>query len=336
MPGTNIFGPHGPGINETTTRIPKSDSGASTDSWFGPCIGNDPNTGTKIGHDILNFILANLRRAIRGMGVAEVETDDDMLLKAIQAAQSNLSLAGFLNLPIFPEIQNTNGLFTFSTSTGQVVINTGLTFLHRGHRLYSTTSDFDAAARTFTTAQSKTYHLRWYPPGHANANPGTYPKGRFMLRDLADGAYNAGAGAESLEAFDTGYDDMLVARVVTNAGNVPTVTPLINRHTLLARTQQTGTGHTSTNNNALGRSFSGDLNWARTPKTHTYDGFFYTSQAGSSKVQGGANIISTIVGSPLLQPLPPTRYGYSNIFVWTDWDVTPANSFSVFNFTAAA
>jgi len=265
MPGTNIYGPHGPGINETTTRPPQTDSESSADSWFGPCVDNDPNTGTKISYRWLNFITANLRRAIRGMGVAENEVDDDMLLKAIQAAQSNLSLAGFLNLPIFPEIQNSNGLLTFATSTGQVVINSGLTFLHRGHRLYSTTSDFDAAARTFATAQSKTYHLRWYPPGHANANPGTYPKGRFMLRDLADGSYNAGAGAEGLEAFDTAYDDMLVARVVTNAGNVPTVTPLVNKHTLQGRfTGSLVSGGTPVN--GFSAPWTVTHNWARTPK----------------------------------------------------------------------
>ena len=159
MTGTNIFGPHGPGINPTTERIPKSDSNSVLDTWFGPCVDGDPNTGTKIGHDWLNFVTANLRRAIRGMSVPQSETDDDLLLKAIQAAVSEVDLSILLNLPIFPEIVNIDNVFTFGVSTGQVVISSGLAFLHRGHRVYSST-DFDVALRTFTTAPSKTYHIR--------------------------------------------------------------------------------------------------------------------------------------------------------------------------------
>lgn len=83
---TNIYGPAGAGINETTTRPADQSSESNVDSWFGPCVGNDPNTGTKVGHQWLNKIVANFRRAIRGMGVAENDTDDDMLLKAIQKA----------------------------------------------------------------------------------------------------------------------------------------------------------------------------------------------------------------------------------------------------------
>lgn len=266
MPGTNIFGPHGPGINETTTRPAQTDSDSSTDSWFGPCVDNDPNTGTKISYRWLNFVTANLREAVRGMGVPENETDDELLLKCFLALQSNFSLTALMNLPFFPEVQNVNGALTFTTSTGQVVVNTGHTFLHRGHKLYSTSSDFDAAARTFATAANKTYHLRWYPPGHANANPGTYPKGRFMLRDLADSGYNPGAGAETLIGFDTAYDDMLVAKVVTNGSNVPTVTALKNKHSMFLQELIAGSSYANAGlNTAQCLMTSTAYNWARTP-----------------------------------------------------------------------
>jgi hypothetical protein len=81
---TNIIGPHGTGINETTIRPTDTASGSPVDTWFQPCINGDPNTGTKIPAVWLNKVTALLRRAIRGMSVAENELDDDMLLKAIR------------------------------------------------------------------------------------------------------------------------------------------------------------------------------------------------------------------------------------------------------------
>ena len=83
---TNIIGPHGTGINETTTRPTDTASGYQVDTWFQPCINGDPNTGTKIPAVWLNKVTALLRRAIRGMSVPEDELDDDMLLKAIKQA----------------------------------------------------------------------------------------------------------------------------------------------------------------------------------------------------------------------------------------------------------
>lgn len=90
----NIYGPHGPGINEVTERPVQTSSGSGIDSWFAPCTGNDPNTGTKISYRWLNFVTANLRRAIRGRSVVENELDDDMLLKAIQSADRSLTNIG--------------------------------------------------------------------------------------------------------------------------------------------------------------------------------------------------------------------------------------------------
>ena len=83
---TNILGPFGAGIRETTTRPASAVSGSGTDSWFAPCTTGDDTTGTYVAADWLNKVTAQLRRGIRGMGVTESETDDDMLLKAIKAA----------------------------------------------------------------------------------------------------------------------------------------------------------------------------------------------------------------------------------------------------------
>lgn len=263
MPGTNIFGPHGPGINEVFERPPQTDSNSSTDSWFGPCIDGDPNTGTKVSYRWLNFMTANMREAVRGMGVTESEVDDQLLLKCFQSVTANFSLSALMNMPFFPEIQNSNGLLTFATSAGQIVINTGLSFLHRGHKVYST-GDFSAGERTFATAANKTYHLRWYPPGHANAPSVTYPKGRFMLQDISSGGYNPGAAAETVVAFDTTYDDMLIARVVTNGANALTVTSLVNKHVLRSVIDNEGAISGTVDSDKL-RMATSTYNWARVP-----------------------------------------------------------------------
>lgn len=93
----NIIGPHGAGINETYTRPDDTASGVGYDSWFKDCVGGVAGTGTKIPAVWLNKVIAQLREAIRGMGVAENELDDQMLLKAITAADRpiiNLGAAG--------------------------------------------------------------------------------------------------------------------------------------------------------------------------------------------------------------------------------------------------
>ncbi|MCP4135161.1 MAG: hypothetical protein GY754_29605 [bacterium] len=72
----------------------------------------------------------------------------------------------------------------------------------------------------FTTAASKTYHVRFKP--HAG----------WSLNDLSNGTYNPGGAAESDTRFDSSYEDMLAARVVTNGGNSVTCTPLHNNNRL--------------------------------------------------------------------------------------------------------
>jgi len=90
----NILGPFGAGVNPTTTRPTPATSGSGQDTWFRDCVDGDETTGTKVMSDWLNKMAAQLRRAIRGMGVTEAELDDDMLLKAIQRAEAVLANVG--------------------------------------------------------------------------------------------------------------------------------------------------------------------------------------------------------------------------------------------------
>lgn len=83
----NILGPGASeGIGETTTRPEHVPTEKPVDTWFQDCSAPDADDGTLVEAQWLNMIMAQIRRAIRGMGVAEDESDDDMLLKAIQAA----------------------------------------------------------------------------------------------------------------------------------------------------------------------------------------------------------------------------------------------------------
>ncbi|ADJ23050.1 hypothetical protein Hden_1238 [Hyphomicrobium denitrificans ATCC 51888] len=90
----NIVGPFGSGVNETTDRPEDADPTGSTDTWFQPCVGGAAGTGTKVPAIWLNKVTALLRRAIRGMGVTDDATDDDMLLKAIQKTVRGLEDKG--------------------------------------------------------------------------------------------------------------------------------------------------------------------------------------------------------------------------------------------------
>jgi len=91
---TNIVGPHGPGIQETTARPTDTSSGNPLDTWFAPCLSGDPNSGTRIPAVWLNKVTALFRRAIRGVGVPEAENDDDMLLACFQKVDRAIANLG--------------------------------------------------------------------------------------------------------------------------------------------------------------------------------------------------------------------------------------------------
>src|SRR5690606_38941054 len=98
-------------------------------------------------------------------------------------------------------------------------------------------------------------HLRWNPTDG------------FVLRDLASGTYNPGTLAEADTTFDSGYDDMLVARVITNSSNVPTITNLVNRSTLAISEILSAVSSDSDGISSAWFGFTKSLNWARRPTT---------------------------------------------------------------------
>jgi hypothetical protein len=104
----------------------------------------------------------------------------------------------------------------------------------------------------YSHQRSKIYHLRWNPTDG------------FELRDLADVAYNPSSVVESSAIFDSTYDDMLIARIVTNASNVATITNLANKVRLSSQTLWRGqVSHALDWTTLTGTAVA--LNWARTP-----------------------------------------------------------------------
>ena len=80
----NIFGPYGSGVNPTTTRPIDTGEPGATDTWFQPCSSPTANDGTMLSYRWLNKMLATIRRATRGMGIADDPASDEMLLEAIK------------------------------------------------------------------------------------------------------------------------------------------------------------------------------------------------------------------------------------------------------------
>jgi hypothetical protein len=177
-------------------------------------------------------------------------TRNDVFVTPQTLAGYGPSLASLLTtMPIYFNIDAGDGtLGVTSPSTGVVRVPAGKTFVQRGV-LSVTTSQTD-----LNTSANLTYHLRWTRAGG------------FVLKNLADPAYNPTAAAETSAIFDTTVDDMLVARVVTSAGNVSTIVNLVNKAALFASYSKT-TFEQQGGGTWVGLpELTGTVNWARTPK----------------------------------------------------------------------
>lgn len=171
-------------------------------------------------------IESELANVISAAGI--IPSDDDMsqLLKAVKALidaatgggtpdQFLLLAQAAARLPIYPNVDTVDGRFNVSSpSSGTIRLAGNTAFMHRGISPHTSTQS------DFATNANKIYHLRW------DAVNG------FSLKDLSDTAYNPTNKAETSVDFDSSHDDMLVARVVTNASNLATITNLANKSNL--------------------------------------------------------------------------------------------------------
>lgn len=248
---------------------------------------------------LFHRIEAELGEVITHGGLVPSNGDLTQVRKAIQAmidASTGGGGSDFVlmsqartRLPIHFECQAVGGVFSVAANgTGSIRLPAGSTFLHRGIQPHTTVQT------DFATLASKIYHLRWYASGVGRAQPaGAYPDGRWYLEDLADAAvYNPGSVAETDERFDSTYDSLLAARIVTNSSNVATITNLINLSRLESEQQQTGAGSQIT----TGSPYDGvqydatfTLNWARKPVTSLYG---WAGHTGGALAHGFVNAIT--------------------------------------------
>lgn len=183
-----------------------------------------------------------LRQAISNMIAAAVGAPDPSIFVTMAQARARL--------PVYPEVSGVTGHHGMtSPAPGTVRVPAGVTVLHRGIFPYT------SVQTDFATDPTKSYHVR------QNLTTGAY-----SINDLiGGGGYNPGSLAETVESFDSTYDDALVARVVTNAGNVATITNLINRNKLQAQYFDSGVVTSLSGQNGAARASTFTYGWARTP-----------------------------------------------------------------------
>lgn len=241
IPWASVSGPH---------RLPTLDE---LQSGF-PCGELD----LELWNGLLRQLHAELNSIRIAGGIVGSQGDDTITLQAIQALIAAATGGGTATdyilmsqarsrLPIFPEVNTADGSFGItSPSNGTIRVPAGVSFLHRG--VYLLTSSLTDLA----TVGSKTYHVRW------RSTTG------FGIYDVSDPTYNPSALLETNAFFDSSFDDMLIARVTTTSGNIPTITNLLNKARLAYSSEVRRSLPAALNWTTLSASAIG-LNWARTP-----------------------------------------------------------------------
>lgn len=236
-----------------------------------------------------------------------VHTDDnytgvkDAVLALIAAATGGGTAEDYIlmaqartRLPIYPEILNVDGRIGMtSPGVGTVRVPGGVDFLHRG--IYPVTT----AQTDLLTDPSKIYHCRW------NSVDG------FTLKDLANVGYNPSSLVETNSGFDSTYDDMLIARIVTTAGNVATITNLSNKDRLSYEELLTLTGIVNSDGQSAYGTLISTFDWARTPKNKNLDTL--KIQSGTVTVNDNDMILFPVTETPpgVTTTFPVDRYKFN-------------------------
>ncbi|ANM05218.1 hypothetical protein AMC78_CH03149 [Rhizobium phaseoli] len=239
------------------------------------------------------YPFASTAEAIAGLLLNKIispKTLADVLTSRLAAYTGPVDNDTISYLNVFPTILTANNVAAITSSAGQVVV-TPFKWIWRQFKTLDL-SALNLAARTFATAASKTYHLRLSYDVLTGVQT-------LSLKDLSNAGYNPSALVEGATNFDTTYDDMILARVVTSAGNVPTVVPLKNTNRMNATAQRT----TPVMSTDAGIGFVSDaisLNWGRRP-------------AQIALEQTTANVTSDYDSVQLISSGTPTRYGFDFI-----------------------
>lgn len=278
-------------------------------------------SGSKIPAKAIEHPQREIMSVIEAAGIVPDPKKVDQLLAAIQAlidaatggaGDENyvLMTQARASLPIFPHVKTSTGTIpVVSAGDGQVRLPAGTNFLHRG------IFNIVTAQMDFPTLANKTYHLRWNPTDG------------FALKDLANATYNPGALADASPFFDSTYDNMLVARVMTSAGNVATITNLVNFDRLSLSERKAGVA-SGMGAGTLGYSATQAVEWARTPTIKSVAGSVTADASPAASMDHMAAYVDNIT---------ITRYT-AQARVRTDWQspATFASSAGYLDFNLGA
>jgi hypothetical protein len=250
-------------------------------------------SGTVLDAAFMNSLQEEILAVIED---ADITPNKDTWTQLLEAITAKIN-ASRVYLPIFPEIKTTDGKMPVTAvSPGLIHVEANTDFIIRGTKKYTT------ALVPLVTAASKTYHLRW------NATDG------FVLKDLSNAGYNPTAVAETNSGFDSTYDDMLVARIVTDGANVGTVTTLVNKPALLTQVVENQALNSALDWTTL-TSSAVTLNWARTPVFS--QPVWQEFRSFNLEPNGAEHTVGGIIRACGIKPSAATsRYGAPNLIYW--------------------
>jgi len=178
---------------------------------------------------------------------------DDM--KSVIAGEASVDSDTVTYLNVFPTILAANNKAAVTNAGGGQIALTAFDWSWRQFKKLS------VAGQNFATLANKTYHLR------VDYNPVTGTQ-TVSLKSLADVAYNPSVLPEPNDTFSGTYDSLLLARVITDGANTPTIKTLKNAALLFgsgAKTsRQRGTSWSALE--AAGWRLDLTLDWARRPR----------------------------------------------------------------------
>lgn len=177
-------------------------------------------------------------------------------------------------MPVYPEVVSTSGAVNvISPTSNQLQVPSGVVIRHRGLKDYTT----DEVNLT-ELDHSSIYHIRWSPTGGVH--------GTVVAKNLADTEYNPDSDPETHSKFDSTFDDVLLARAVSNSSGAFTITNLVNRANLEAHESVVGQNWETPKTNTARADLSYTYNWARTPRFHSLYRVYMAHDGATSSSSG--------------------------------------------------
>lgn len=211
--------------------------------------------------------VAEILEVIKSAGLTPNKNDLTQLRQAIEAKigavfSNQITVGQVLAYNrVYPHVMTANNkLVVVDNEDGTVTLAADQTWVHRG-LIPRSSNHLSLEARTVTIPAGATGHLRW------RWNEGS-PE--IFFGNLADSGYNPSELVDGDPAFDTDFDDMLIARIARDGSDPPAITGLRNRRKFFMRGETAHVRHTpfedSTAPAAIQNGEMVELDWARQPR----------------------------------------------------------------------